>query len=677
MRPLLTFSLVLSAGAALANTAATTPAPLTVETMWALERLAPPALSPDGRHAVVPVTRFDVKDDRSFTDLWLVATDGSEQRPLTTHIANDNNPVFSPDGRWLAFIAQRDEDKAPQLYLLPMAGGEARRLTNVPTGVAVPKWFGDSKRIAFVTRVWPGMSWDEMGKRLEERAESKMTARVWDGVPVTYWDTFIDERQAHVYSVAIDGGEVRPHTLDSGLELPRSLQDAGSYDFNPVTGQLAFVADSDPAASRTNLDLFLLADDGKTVTNLSAPNPGADTTPLWSPDGKKLAFAQQTIPGFYADQRRLMLWENGQTRRIAADWDRSAEGLVWKPDGSGFYGAIDDASVVRVYDIPLTAARPRAVTGAENVSGLALSRGPKPVLVGLNEAFDRPPTLVRIDPKNGQLTALGDFNRARLAEIRFGRYESVTYRGANDAAIQMWVVYPPDFDPNKKWPVMLLLHGGPHNAITNAFAWRWNAQVFAARGYVVAWHNFHGSSGFGQAFTDSINPNQDRLPYVDTIKAAEYLLAQPWADGERIVAAGASYGGYLASILLGREHPFKTIVAHAAVFNWYTQYGSDFGFNERRFGDFWDQPEIFKESSPHYGAANFKTPTLVIHGQLDYRVPVNHGLELFHILQRQGVKSRLIYFPNENHWILKPQNSIFWYQQVFDWIDDYAAPGPK
>ena len=194
---------------------------------------------------------------------------------------------------------------------------------------------------------------------------------------------------------------------------------------------------------------------------------------------------------------------------------------------------------------------------------------------------------------------------------------------------------------------------------------------------MVAWHNFHGSSGFGQAFTDSINPKQDALPYEDTIKAAQWLAAQPWADGERMVAAGGSYGGYLASILLGREHPFKALVAHAAVYNWYTQIGSDFGFSKSRFPEFWEDPSIFQQSSPHFGAGKFNTPTLVIHGQQDFRVPVNHGIELFHTLKKRGVPTKLIYYPNENHWVLKPQNSIFWYQQVIEWLERYAAPGGR
>ncbi len=239
----------------------------------------------------------------------------------------------------------------------------------------------------------------------------------------------------------------------------------------------------------------------------------------------------------------------------------------------------------------------------------------------------------------------------------------------------MWVNYPPGFDKSKKYPMFMLIHGGPHNAITNAMAFRWNAQVFGSWGYVTAWPNFHGSSGFGNAFTDSINPQQDALPYKDVIAAADWFAQQPWIDANRMVAGGGSYGGYLTSIILGRPHPFKALVAHAAVYNWYTQVGADYSYEMPRFGGFWtpEQQAVFKTASPHYGAANFATPTLVVHGQNDLRVPVNHGIELYQVLLQKGVPTRLLYFKDENHWVLKPGNSLVWYREVKSWLDKYTG----
>ncbi len=295
--------------------------------------------------------------------------------------------------------------------------------------------------------------------------------------------------------------------------------------------------------------------------------------------------------------------------------------------------------------------------------------------VAIRQNFVEPPTLVTLAPRTGVATKISTFNDDALSTLDFARYESVTYKGARDADIQMWVFYPPGFDPAKKYPVLMLLHGGPHNAITDSVQWRWNAQVFASWGYVVTWHNFHGSSGFGNEFADSINPDWITLPYEDTIRAAEWLKTRPFVDGGRMVAAGASYGGFLATTLLGRPHPFKALVAHAAVYDMFTQGASDYGAETARFFDFWEKPEEFARYSPHTSAGNFVTPTLIIHNQQDMRVPVNHGIELFNTLQRRGVPSKLVYFPDENHWVLKPQNSLFWYQVVRDWVATYAPPG--
>jgi dipeptidyl aminopeptidase/acylaminoacyl peptidase len=295
----------------------------------------------------------------------------------------------------------------------------------------------------------------------------------------------------------------------------------------------------------------------------------------------------------------------------------------------------------------------------------------------MRQSFGEPPTLVRLDLGSGKPTKLSTFNDDKLAGFALGKVESVTYKGARGDDIQMWVVYPPGFDPAKKYPTYMLLHGGPHNAMTDGVQWRWNAHVFASWGYIVTWHNFHGSSGFGQAFADSINPDWVTLPYEDTIKAAQWLMDQPFVDKDRMTAGGGSYGGYLATILLGRDHPFKTLVAHAAVFDRYTQIASDFGAEKPRFYNYWEKPEEFARTSPHTMAAHFKTPTLIIHNQMDMRVPVGNGIELFNVLQSKGVPSKLVYFPDENHWVLKPQNSLFWYRTVKDWLAKYAEPGAR
>ena len=652
---------------------------LTAEKMWALKRLGDPSITPDGARAVVPVTTYDVAENKGFTDLWLLPVAGGEARQLTSDKANDTQATVSPDGKWVAFVSKRGDDTENQVYVIAVDGGEARRVTSVPTGAGVPKWFPDSARIAFVSEVWPDLvRWEDQAARKKERADSKMTARVWTKAPISYFDHYLDDRQPHLFSIPLDGGEPTAITRMSGYHLSKQEYDSSSYDISPDGLEVAFGAETDKTGTNTNFDLILLATCGcKAPRNITPDSKADDDTPRYSPDGRRLVFEQQRTPKFYADRERLMVFDRnaGTVVGITENWDRSVGGIIWERDSRSLLGTIDDAGTRRVYRFRLDGGVPAPVTKESSFGALSLARNGK-ALVAIRQSFTEPPTLVSI-ARNGAATKLSTFNDAALAALTQGKVESVTYKGAKDDDIQMWVVYPPGFDATKKYPLLMLLHGGPHSGIQDAIQWRWNAEVFASWGYVVTWHNFHGSSGFGNAFADSINPDWISMPYEDTITAANWMLAKPFIDRERAVAAGASYGGFLATTLLGREHPFKTIVAHAAVYNLYTQQGSDYAAETERFFNFWDKHEEFEKYSPHMSAGNFKTPTLIIHNQHDLRVPLNHGIELFNTLQKRGVPSKLVYFPDENHWVLKPQNSLFWYQTVRDWVATYAPPGAK
>ena len=653
--------------------------PLDATTLWKLARLGAPRLSPDGARAVFTVTRFDVETNRSYNHLVMLPTGlTGGGRQLTFGVTPATDPVWSPDGRAIAFVAVRGDDQEPQLYLLPREGGEARRLTNMPTGVATPRWFGDGRRIAFISRVWPELRSDEAARqRMGERANPLMTARVWEHAPFSHADHFLDERVPHLYVTDVDGREPYSPTLDCGQHLDVRETSSESYDIAPDGSEIAFVGDADTSHVRANHDIYVVPAGGGRARDLTADNPADDLDPHYSPDGRWLAYTAQTIPRFYRDTRRLLLRErrSGATRQLAAEFDRSAEGLVWAPDSAGLYGAIDDVATRRIYFYPLSGHAPRPITSGSDYSSLAIAGHPA-VLVALRQSFTEPPAVVRVDPRSGATRVLSAINDAALRHVRMGAVESISYPGARGEPIQMWVVKPPGFDPSRRYPLFLILHGGPHDAITDAWQWSWNAQVFAAWGYVAAWPNFHGSSGFGQAFADSITRNWAELPYEDTLRASDWFRSQPWIDAERMVAGGGSYGGYLATVLLGRAHPFKALVAHAAVFDLYTDQASDFAAGKQRYGEFWERPQEFAAQSPNLYAANFNTPTLVIHNQLDMRVPVDQGLELFNILQNRGVPSKLVYFPDEGHWVLKPQNSLFWYATVRDWLGRYAPPEP-
>jgi dipeptidyl aminopeptidase/acylaminoacyl peptidase len=668
------------ATAALAQTPAVDgPRQLTAEKMWSLKRLGDPAITPDGALAVVPVTTYDIAENKGLTDLWLVPVAGGPARQLTSDKASDTQATVSPDGKWVAFVSKRGDDTENQIYVIAVDGGEARRVTNLPTGARVPKWFPDSSHLAFVSDVWPDLvRWEDQGTRKKDRESSKMTARVWTKAPISYFDHFLDDREPHLFSIALDGGDPTAITRMSGYHLSIADIDAYSYDISPDGLEVAFAADVDKSGVDSNYDVILLPACGcKPPRDISEANKADDGSPSYSPDGRRLVYAQQRTLKFYADRSRLMMFDRaaGTTIGLTENWDRSVDGLVWERDSRSLLGTIDDSGTRRVYRFRLDGGVPAPVTKQLTYGGLALSRNGRG-LVAIRQGFAEPPTLVSLT-RNGTATKLSTFNDIALAGVDLGKYESVTYNGASNADIQMWVVYPPGFDATKKYPLLMLLHGGPHNSMTDATQWRWNAEVFASWGYVVTWHNFHGSSGFGNNFTDSINPDWITLPYEDTLKAAEWMMAKPYIDGERMVAAGGSYGGFLATTLLGRKHPFKALVAHAAVYNLYTQQGSDYGAETERFFNFWDKPEEFSKYSPHTSAGNFNTPTLVIHNQLDMRVPLNHGIELFNTLQKRSVPSKLVYFPDENHWVLKAQNSLFWYQTVRDWVATYAAPGAR
>jgi dipeptidyl aminopeptidase/acylaminoacyl peptidase len=649
---------------------------LSADVLWEMQRIGGPEVSPDGRWVVAPVTRYTVADDKSHTDLWLFATDGSVERPLTQHGSAAGQAVFSPDGATLAFVSRREGDEAGQIYLLPMDGpGEARRLTEVPTGVSAPAWVAD--HIYFISSIWPEKSWAEMKAEEERRKKDNVSARAWSELPTSSWDRWLDEaRQAHLYRIPAAGGAIEAITLPTGWQLPRASQGRGSYDVAADGSLVVFSADSRRAGASPQMDLFLVRPGSDQATNITPDNPAPDASPRFSPDGRRLAYTTQRIPGFYADTRRLVVYDvaGGTHREVTTDWDRSADGLVWAPDGRGLYGAIDDAGTSRVYYIPVDRGAPRAITRDTDFGSLAVAR--HGTLVALNQSFLYPPRLATVDPRTGNARRLDTINDDILAGVELGTYESVTYTGANGQPIQMWVHYPPGFDRDRRYPLFLLIHGGPHSGISDGFHFRWNAQTFASWGYVTAWHNFHGSSGFGQDFTDAINPDWLTLPYEDTRLAAEWFARQPWIDADRMVAGGGSYGGYLSTILLGKEHPFQALVIHAPVYNMYSQLAADFAVHTERFGDYWDH-DIYQRISPHYFAGDFRTPALIIHGQLDYRVPVGQAFELFRTLQHRGIHSRLIYYPDENHWILKPANSLYWYEQVRQWIGRHAPPGPR
>ncbi|MGL5360175.1 MAG: prolyl oligopeptidase family serine peptidase, partial [Shewanella sp.] len=582
--------------------------PLSVELLWQLKRIGSPVVSPMGEHIIAPVTEYDLKEDKGATQLWRFDPEGKNHRVLTAKGLKVSEPTFSPDGNTLAFISERNEDDAGQIYLLPMDGpGEAVRLTDIPTGVSGIKWVG--QHLYFISNIFPSQDWEQMKAQLKTDKDNKVSARQWNALPYAQFDHWLDERrEAHVFRISPSGGAIEAITQPLGRELPRASQSSASYDISPKEDLIAFNAYGTANRVDPKLAIFLARIGGNSAENITPEQAAGDLNPSFSPNGKTLAFTRQKIPGFYADTARLMLLElsSRSTTELTGAWDRSVSQFKWSADGKGFYASIDDAATNRIYYIDGKNGKAKAITKATDYSQPALGQNGQ--LIATNESFLYPPRLVSIDSRSGNTTRLENFNDDILKNVDLGTYESVTYKGYQGQDIQMWVHYPPGFDRSKKYPLFMLIHGGPHNAITDGFHFRWNAQTFASWGYVTAWPNFHGSSGFGQEFADAINPDWKNKSLDDVLKAAEWFKQQSWTDSDRMVAGGASYGGYLTSIILGQPHPFKALLIHAAVYDMYSQMSADFAVHSTRFGNYWDNPELYKAISPHYFAANFNTP---------------------------------------------------------------------
>ncbi len=668
-------AIALAAGAAMAQAKR----PITIEDLWAVKRPGNPSLSPDGRWAAVEVTSYDMKENKSSSNIWLLATDGSAQRRLTTHTGRDSAPAWSPDGKWIAFLSKREGDEQTQVYLISPTGGEARRLTKLPAGASGIKWFQDSKRLGVISWVWPDLATDEeQARRQKERQDSKVKAYVIDTTTFRYWDHWLaDGRVPHVFAVDIESGAHRDLLAGTGLSVGRYEPSADSYDISPDGNEIAITTDLgkdfgyDPNADVVTVSLR----DGK-WTNLTAENPANDGSPRYSPDGKWIAYSQQKIKHFYADRQRVALYERatGKKRVLTEAWDRSADTPEWTPDSQRLYFAAEDKARQPIWMLAISGGDPKPLIEGGMNSDPTLSADGR-TIVFLRTTMGMPTAVFAAAGDGSGTRKIETLNDELAGQWRLGAVEEMTYAGWGNEPVQMWVVFPPDFDPKQKWPLLQVVHGGPHGAWMDQFHFRWNMHLFASRGYVVAAVNFHGSTGWGQAFTDSITAEYGKRELVDVEKGTDALVAKGYIDPQRLVAAGGSYGGYMVAWMNGHTDRYKAYVCHAGVYDWVSQMASDVvRGRERALGGFpWDQPQKTLEQSPHWYAGKFKTPTLVVHDEQDYRVPLTQGFEYYSTLRMRGVPARLLYFPDENHWVLKPQNSRLWYTEFFNWIEKYAG----
>ncbi len=654
--------------------------PFHVEDMQRLSRVGDPRVSPDGKWVAFTVTRSDVEKNRSVTNIWRIPAAGGDPQQITFGEQGFNGDVrWSPDGRYLYFVSTRVDNKR-QIFRLPVNGGEAKPVTTVPTGVDAYVLSPDGKTIAITASVFPSctdMACNE--KMAKERTDNPVKTRVITEIPFRRWDTWVDGMRNHIFLVPTEGGaakDVTPGNADSPIWTENGTQEVA---FSPDSREICFSRFVENEALTGNSDLFVMPTSGGAPKAITT-NKATDSTPLYSPDGRYIAYSATLRPMQETDLTRLFLYDRmtGEHKNVFEATDRSIGSYAWAPDSKSLYVTFEDRGQepLAQLDIDTLKVTPLDVAGT---SGAADVSRDGTFLVFSKMDFSHPVELFRLNlaATVSSPTPLTRMNAEALQDIEFGEASSFTFRGWNDENIQAWRVKPPGFDANKKYPLLLLMHGGPENSWPNLFHYRWNAQLFAAAGYVVIMPNFHGSSGFGLKFMDAIKGQWGGAPYEDQMKAVDTALTWPYIDPTRVAAAGASYGGYMANWMEGHTDRFRTIVSHDGLYDLVAAiYSSDLvGGTQQEFkGTPWENPQALISQAPSTFANNFKTPMLIIHGEHDYRVDPSQGFAMFQVLQAKHVPSKLLVFEEENHWVLKPANSIFWYHNVLDWLDEWVKP---
>jgi dipeptidyl aminopeptidase/acylaminoacyl peptidase len=687
MKPRRVFAFLLTLALAVAGFAADK-RPITPQDLWAIKRLGSPALSPDGRTAVFTLQEWSIEKNKSTQNLWLVDVASGELRRLTTAAASDGAPVWSPDGSRIAFTSRRGDDEANALYVIPVGGGEAEEILELPYSVANPRWMPDGSGIIVSTSVIPELAGKleaadlaAMKKEIKRRKDSKMTAKVTEDRQYRFFDQWLTDNLAHRL-LLVDVAAKTFKDLTPGYKELFQTSGTVNYDLSPDGKTIVLTANSNPRpyTEGLNNDLYLLPTDGSgAMRNITAGNPGSDGNPKFSPDGRSIFYSRQDTA--YYNGEFAKLWRHdlatGANHPVSEHLDYALGDPEISADCRTLWLTAEDKGVSPIFRLNADGTGFTAVYADGTSSGLSLSGT---TAVFLNDKITRPNELFVLDTATGAVRQLTRINEAFMAQLDLGKVESYWFKGANGADVHGWLVLPPGFDPAKKYPLVQLMHGGPHTMNGDGWSYRWNTQVFAAAGYVCTWVNRHGSTGFGEQFCQSILNEWGDKPFEDIMKSTDYLLARfPNIDPERLAAAGASYGGYMATWVLGHTDRFKAIINHAGVNDFVTQYGADvtqFGFTKVLGGTPWENPEGMARNNPTTYARNFKTPMLVIHGQLDYRVPYANGTALYAILQSMGIPSRLVIFPDENHWILKPQNAIHWHWEMQSWLARHIGGQP-
>jgi dipeptidyl aminopeptidase/acylaminoacyl peptidase len=679
--------------------AADTKRSMNVDDLFRFRRVSDPQISPDGKQVVYVVGTVDMDANKIPSSLWLAPADGkTTPRQLTNAPGKkDSHPRWSPDGKRILFESNRSGQT--QLWLIALDGGEAQQLTTVSTGASDAVWSRDGKQIAFASAVYPEYSEKPFKesdaankKRTEEIENNPVKAKVHTRLFYRHWDSYVEDKRQHLFVMSADGGEPKDVTPGDRDAFPTSdtFSTGDNFTFSPDGQYLVFTAvpEKDEAWS-TNYDICRVPVTGGTTKweCLTKDNPAADSGPLFSPDGKRLAFRAQKKPGYEADKWNIMLvatdpsgtWQ-GKPSSFTDTLDRTVDSFAWGRDSVLYFNADDDGSTP-VFMVERGGVCSKVFPSGMNNSLMSNTNGS--VIAFLNSALDHPPeVMVGSFDLLDKAVNVSKANAKLLARLDLPRPVSVIVKGAGGTPMQLWVLKPPGFNANKKWPLVYLVHGGPQGMWEDGWSYRWCPELWAAQGYVVALPNPRGSTGFGQKYVEEISGDWGGKCYEDLLAGLDYMEAQPYIDKDRMAAAGASFGGYMMNWFAVSTGRFKTLISHCGVWNFESMYATtdEIWFDEYEHGGPpWGKNQgSYEKFSPHKKAGNlgkFKTPMLLIQNDLDFRCPVSQGQELFTTLKRQGVEARYINFPDEGHWVLKPKNSDFWHQEVFGWLKKHVKPG--
>ncbi len=647
----------------------------TIDDLMKVRRVVDPQVSPDGTRVAFVIGDVNYEANRVVNQIYTVSINGGPTKQLTNGSSSSGSPRWSPDGKKIAYVT------GGQIWTMERDGDDKEQVTKISTGAGGPVWSPDGKWIAFNSDVRPDCNNDDCNKTRDEQAESsKVKAHITTRLLFRHWDEWRDIKRTHVFVVSSKGGVARDLTPGDFDSPPYGAASGVDFAFSPDSTEIAILKNLEKVeAISTNSDIIVMDLNGNGARNISAPNKGYDASPVYTRDGKYIIYRSQATAGFEADRWRLMAYDrvSGSSRELLKGFDQQVEDVAVSPDGAFVYFTAGERGRAPIFRVPMAGGPAQKIVPNVFASGLKVSANNK--LVFLASTIAAPAEVYTANTDGSAVTPLSSANTQVMSSANLKAAEDIEWTGALGRKIHGFIVKPNNFDANKKYPLVVLIHGGPQSAWNDNWGYRWNPQLFANAGYVVFAPNPRGSTGYGQQFVNEISGDWGGKAYVDIMNGvADVLRRSPYIDRNNIGAAGASYGGYMINWIQGHNNDprfkFKVLISHDGVYNLTSMYGAteELWFTDWEFkGTPWTNPAMYDRWSPHKFVQNFKTPILIVHGELDFRVPIGESLQLFTAVQRKGIDSKLLIFPDEGHWVLKPQNSNLWFNTVLGWLDKY------